>query len=223
MKSAFLMLAALVASLVCLCWGGSTGESIPSANPPDSDSEFAGSMTSPQDSATTSTYQDLCPTGDGKLDPGRTSPRKPLEDQIDDLLAILRDIQSFIMPAFPGAGRIVIIISIFSLLQERVGAACIMLEALPPRSATESIYQPITPSPPHVWEEFELALQNGSDMRIMKTLFDVVCYTPTFLYLHFRFWLRSHLLTIAMDPWVAFKAFSFGLVNLPVSLPAPTI
>ncbi|PNP76538.1 hypothetical protein FNYG_09957 [Fusarium nygamai] len=83
-------------------------------------------MTPPQDSAATSTHQDLCPTFDGKLDPGRTSPKKSLEDQVDDLLAILRDIQSFIMSAFPGAGRIVIIISIFSLLQERIGAACII-------------------------------------------------------------------------------------------------
>ncbi|KAG5786825.1 hypothetical protein H9Q69_014097 [Fusarium xylarioides] len=145
----FLMLAALVASLVCLCWGDSTGDSLFSSNPPDPDSEFAleiaksyisrvmfapsedlpktyGSMTSPQDSTTTSTHEDLSPTDNGKLEPAQTSAKKSLEDQIDDLLAILRDIRSFIMPAYPGAGRIVIIISIFSMLQEQIGAACII-------------------------------------------------------------------------------------------------
>ncbi|KAF5565906.1 hypothetical protein FNAPI_1455 [Fusarium napiforme] len=81
-----------------------------------------GSMTSPQYSATTSTHQDLCPTDDGKLQPEPTSPKKSLEDQVDDLLAILRDISSSVMPAFPGAGRIVITISIFSL-SYRIGSA----------------------------------------------------------------------------------------------------
>ncbi|KAF5603221.1 hypothetical protein FPCIR_1417 [Fusarium pseudocircinatum] len=115
MKSSLLMLA----SLVHLWWGESTRESISSANPPNSDFKFA-------DFATTSTQQDPCPTDDGKLEPGQTSPKKSIEDQIDDLLAIWRDIQSFIMSASPGAGCIVIIIPIFSLLQKRIGAACII-------------------------------------------------------------------------------------------------
>ncbi|EWG53999.1 hypothetical protein FVEG_17217 [Fusarium verticillioides 7600] len=87
-----------------------------------------GSMTSPQDSTTTSTHEDLSPTDNGKLEPGRTSAKKSLEDQIDDLLATLRDIRSFVLPAF------------------------------------------------------STSLQNGSAMRIMKTLFDVVCHIAAFLY-----------------------------------------
>ncbi|KAF5547556.1 kinase-like domain-containing protein [Fusarium phyllophilum] len=125
-----------------LCWGDSTGDSLFSSNPPDPDSEFAleiangyisrvmftpsedlpktyGSMTSPQDSTTTSTHEDLSPTDNGKLEPAQTSAKKSLEDQIDNLLAILRDIRSFIMPAYPGAGRIVIIISIFLYCRNR--------------------------------------------------------------------------------------------------------
>ncbi|KAF5669482.1 hypothetical protein FCIRC_9251 [Fusarium circinatum] len=138
------MLATLVASLFCLCWGESTGESISSAKPPDWDSDFAygvvsrymldpleelpmtyGSMTSPADSETIgTTHQDACPTDDGGPDP--TSPEQSLKGQIDDLLTILRDIRLSVRPAFPGAGRSVIIISLFSLLQERIGVACII-------------------------------------------------------------------------------------------------
>lgn len=84
-----------------------------------------GSMTSP-DSATieTNTREDLYHTdkSDGELE--RNSPDQSLKDQIDELLAILRDFRSFITPAFPGAGRVVIAISPFPVLQERIGAAC---------------------------------------------------------------------------------------------------
>ncbi|SCV51910.1 uncharacterized protein FFB14_12301 [Fusarium fujikuroi] len=145
MKSSLLMLAALVASLVSLFWSESSGDSVSSAKPPGWDSEFAiancimsqymlgpleelptyGSMTSP-DSATieATTREDLYPTdnSDGELE--HNSPDQSLKDQIDELLAILRDFRSFITPAFPGAGRVVIAISLFSLLQERTGAAC---------------------------------------------------------------------------------------------------
>ncbi|KAF5550702.1 hypothetical protein FMEXI_3661 [Fusarium mexicanum] len=74
MKSAVLMLAALVATLFCLCWGESTEESVSSVKPSDWDADFAyevvsrymlhpleelpmtyGSMTSPADSETIGT------------------------------------------------------------------------------------------------------------------------------------------------------------------------
>ncbi|KLP07159.1 Uncharacterized protein LW94_9721 [Fusarium fujikuroi] len=143
-KSSLLMLAALVASLFCLCWGESTRDRVSSAKPPGRDSEFAiadcimsqymlgpleelptyGSMTSP-DSAIikTTTREDLYPTVNSGSEIERNSPDQSLKDQIDELLAILRDFRSFITPAFPGARRVVIAISLLSLLRECIGAA----------------------------------------------------------------------------------------------------
>lgn len=139
------MLAALVASFACLYWGESIGDSVSSAKPPDWDSELAiansvisrymlgpleelptyYSMTSP-DSAIieTTTREDLYPTDNSGSELERNTPDQSLKDQIDELLAILRYIRSFVTPAFPGAGRVVIAISPFPLLQERIGAAC---------------------------------------------------------------------------------------------------
>ncbi|KAG4267386.1 hypothetical protein FPRO04_12946 [Fusarium proliferatum] len=137
MKSSLLMLAALVASLVSLFWSESSGDSVSSAKPPGRDSEFAiancimsqymlgpledlspyGSMTSPDSSTSrTSTQQDLYPTDDSDVELERDSPVQPLKEQIDELLAILRDFRSFITPSFPGAGRVIIAILLFSLL-----------------------------------------------------------------------------------------------------------
>ncbi|KAG9501953.1 hypothetical protein J7337_007660 [Fusarium musae] len=132
-------------------------ESLFPANPPDPDSEFAleitnsyisrvmfapsedlpktyGSMTSPQDSTTTSTHEEPSPTDNGKLEPGRASAKKSLEDQIDDLLATLRDIRSFVLPAFPGARSL-------SYLSWRKGSALpvLLLEATPPSSVIDSM------------------------------------------------------------------------------------
>ncbi|KAF5586674.1 uncharacterized protein FSUBG_12061 [Fusarium subglutinans] len=183
MKRAVLMLAALVATLFCLCWGESTEQSVSSVKPSDWNADFAyevvsrymlhpleelpmtyGSMTSPADSETIgTTHQDACPADDGGLNP--PSPEQSFKDQVDDLLTILRDIWLSVRPAFPGAGRILIVISLSSP-SRRNGLALpvLLLEASPPMSG----YLPTTT--PDVWKDFELALQDRSTMRIMKTL-----------------------------------------------------
>ncbi|KAF5582972.1 hypothetical protein FPANT_8307 [Fusarium pseudoanthophilum] len=193
--------------------GDSTGGSLFSASPPDSDSDFAleiansyiarvmlapleeqpmtyGTMTSPQDSATTSAHQDPYPTEDSKLEPEPTSPKKSLEDQVDDLLTILRDIPSFVMTAFPGAGRIEPRTRFF---EKKYG------------------YRPTTPH--------DLALQNGSAMRIMEALLTWSATPPhSGISIHGLARAGHLLLTIAMDPWAAVKDFWVGIPKLFVTL-----
>ncbi|RBQ64587.1 hypothetical protein FVER14953_21697 [Fusarium verticillioides] len=146
-----------------------------------------GSMTSPQDSTTTSTHEDLSPTDNGKLEPAQTSAKKSLEGQIDDLPATLRDIWSFVLPAFPGATSL-------SFVSWRNGSSLpeLLLEATPPRSVIDSMQEAqsaisrrntdIDLPHPLMFGRSSTSLQNGSAMRIMKTLFDVVCHITAFLY-----------------------------------------
>ncbi|KAF4495893.1 hypothetical protein FAGAP_7970 [Fusarium agapanthi] len=113
--------------------GESTGDSISSA---DWDSDFVYGVVSrfmlgPLDEL----LESMMPLVDdckldhrSKADPGYTNPEQSLKDQIDDLLAILRDIRSFVMHVFPGAGR-VIIVSLFSLLQKRISTPCALAGA----------------------------------------------------------------------------------------------
>ncbi|KAI7768437.1 hypothetical protein LZL87_013793 [Fusarium oxysporum] len=102
----------------------------------------------------TKTEQDTSCTDGSKVDPGRIrqemqSPKvrtwQSLKHQTNDLLAIPRDIRSFVEPAYPGAGRVIIIISIFSLSEELIGAACIALEGW----AAHTRHQSDVGSPPY--------------------------------------------------------------------------
>ncbi|KAF4947157.1 hypothetical protein FGADI_10613 [Fusarium gaditjirri] len=106
-----------------------------------------------------------------------------LKDQIDDLLEILRDIRSFVQPPFPGAARLVIIIALFSLLQERIGAACIKYGF---DEATGRDKR----------EEFKRALRALSAKRIIKSSFVVIITSLWYWFLVLVLWVASSFLGI---------------------------
>lgn len=194
--------------------------------PPGRDSEFAiancimsqymlgpledlsayGSMTSPDSSTSrTSTQQDLYLTDDSDFELERDSLVQPFKEQVDELLAILRVFRSFITPSSPGAGRVVIAISLFSLLQERIGAAGTLsggfLEALPPDSALKSM-----------WEAQLVLSSKDTDFSLSP-----FAATPGLLFLHFFLWLVDCFLGIVVNSEVGFVAFFFEIINLVAS------